>query len=176
MRQVVVYIAMSLDGYIADPQGGVDWLAGDGTDPAHEGSYEAFIQTVDTVVMGYRTYHQIRTELSPDKWVYDGKMSYIITHREGNPAPNIHFTADAAGLLRALKEKEGRDIWICGGASLVNQLTAQGLIDRYHITVIPTILGDGLRLFDRQEVEIQLRLTAARVYNGMVDLVYEKRT
>lgn len=175
MRHAVVYIAMSLDGYIADGKGGVGWLAGDGSQPGSAGSYEAFIRTVDTVVMGYRTYDQICTELSPGRWVYDDKMSYIITHREGAPAANIRFTADAAGLLRRLKESKGQDIWICGGASLVNQLTAQGLIDRYHISVIPTILGDGIRLFDRQEAETRLRLAATQVYNGIVDLVYEKR-
>ena len=82
MRNVILYIAMSLDGYLADANGGVAWLDGDGSDSLHPGSYEAFSETVDTVLMGYRTYRQIVTELSPETWPYCGKTTYVWTHRE----------------------------------------------------------------------------------------------
>ena len=75
MRRVVVYIGMSLDGYIADRNGGVKWMTGDGSEPGSAGSYQQFIETVDTVLMGYRTYHQIVAELSGGSWVYRGKRA-----------------------------------------------------------------------------------------------------
>ena len=67
MRKVVLYLGMSLDGYIADKNGGVGWMEEDDTGSLEDSSYPDFVQTVDTVLMGYTTYHQIRTELSPDK-------------------------------------------------------------------------------------------------------------
>ena len=176
MRKVILYIAMSLDGYIADQAGGVDWLAGDGSDDENAGSYPGFFDTIDTVILGYRTYRQIITELFPDGWVYAGKTSYVVTHRPEPSTDEIIFTKETMReLIERLKAQEGKDIWICGGASIVNQLTGPGLIDRYHITVIPTILGDGVRLFKKREAPIRLKLLSTEDYNGMVDLVYEPR-
>ena len=72
MRKVILYIAMSLDGYIADQNGNVDWLNEYDSDEDVEGtdSYSLFLDKVDTVIIGYNTYHQIVTELSPEQWVY----------------------------------------------------------------------------------------------------------
>ena len=81
MRKVISYIAMSIDCYIADKDGSVSWLSGDGSDPENGGSYNDFIGTVDTVILGYKTYNQIVTELSPEAWVYADKMRYVITHK-----------------------------------------------------------------------------------------------
>ena len=74
-----------------------------------------------------------------------------------------------------VKPLEGRDIWICGGADIVNQLIDRRLIDRYHLTIIPTILGSGLRLFGTRDEEQRLRLVSTETYNGMTDLVFEPR-
>lgn len=175
MRQVVLYIAMSLDGYIADKDGGVSWLSGDGSGPENRGSYNHFIQTVDTVILGYKTYHQITTELSPDVWVYDDKMSYVITHNKLENKKNIVFCDNLQELITKLKNEDGKDIWICGGAGIVNQLIALNLIDRFCVTVIPTILGDGIKLFENVEKETKLELVSTQSYNGMIDLFYEKR-
>jgi dihydrofolate reductase len=177
MRKVILYIAMSLDGYIADQDGGVGWLVGDGSDSADPGSYDEFIQTVDTVIMGHTTYHQIMTELSPEKWPYSGKTSYVITHNKLEPSEEVIFIdLKLDALIPALMNEEGKDIWICGGASIVNQLVASDLIDRYWITIIPTLLGRGISLFAHHEKEIPLKLVATRSYNGMTDLLYERRT
>lgn len=117
MREVVLYIGMSLDGFIADPAGGVDWMQGDGSEPEHPGSYPEFFRTVDTVLLGYRTYRQITTELSPDTWAYSGKKTYVLTHRTLPPQEEIVFTDLPAGeLLKKLKQQDGERIWVCGGA------------------------------------------------------------
>lgn len=176
MRKVTLYIAMSLDGFIADKNSSVDWLSGDGSDPNNEGSYDEFIETVDTVILGYNTYHQVTTQLSPDEWVYKGKKSYVLTSKKIDSSEEIIFTNEnPVVLINRLKQHDGKDIWVCGGASIINQFIANDLIDHYCITVIPTILGGGIRLFAEQCEERKLKLLSTRIYNGMVDLVYECR-
>ena len=176
MRKTVLYIAVSLDGFIAAPNGDVSWLTGEYPDGLEEGSYPGFIRTVDTVLMGYTTYHQIVTELSPEKWAYEGMQTYVFTHKDIPDKKEITFTGEAPEILAdCLKGAEGKDIWVCGGAEIVNQLVRCDRIDRYWITVIPTILGRGIRLFDGDNPEIRLKLISAKSYNGMTDLIYEHR-
>lgn len=176
MKKVVLYIAMSLDGYIADKDGGVAWLMGDGSDESNQGSYPEFIETVDTVIMGYSTYHQVVTELSPERWVYPGKTSFVLTHKKLASSEEIIFTDESLKtLITRLKSEPGKDIWICGGASIVNQLMDSDLIERYWMTVIPTILGYGVRLFGNHDKAIPLKLISTQTHNGMTDLVYERR-
>lgn len=176
MRYIVLCIAMSLDGYLADEAGDVGWLEGDGSDDGHPGSYPAFIRTVDTVVMGYRTYRKIVTQLSPDSWPYPGKTCYVLTHQRRGFSGGISFTDRALPeLLTELKQGQGKDIWICGGASVVNQLIGLDLIDRFCITVVPVILGAGIPLFAQHDRAVRLKLLSTQSYNGMTDLVYERR-
>ncbi|WP_324824688.1 dihydrofolate reductase family protein [Sinanaerobacter sp. ZZT-01] len=176
MRNIILYIAMSLDGYIADKLGGVGWLGGDNSDPENIGSYSTFIETIDTVILGYKTYQQIVTELSPDAWAYTGLKSYVLTHNKNNSTEEVIFTDKSlADLIAELKSENGKDVWICGGATIANQLINLDLIDRYHISVIPTILGEGIRLFDAHQKELKLQLISTQSYNGIVDLVYECR-
>ncbi len=78
-------------------------------------------------------------------------------------------------LIKRLKEKKGKDIWICGGANIVEQLVNENLIDVYYVTVIPILLGSGIRLFKNGKRENKLKLINTNVYNGMVDLVYIRR-
>lgn len=172
MRKVILYIAMSLDGYIADINGKVDWLCGDGSDAQNIGSYDSFYKTIDTIIMGYSTYHQIVNELSPDNWVYNDRMTYVITHKQLPDKHNIVFRNNLHKLITELKLQDGKDIWICGGADVANQLIELGLIDRYHISVIPSILCDGIRLF-RNKADAGLKLVSTNAYNGIVDLIYE---
>ncbi len=176
MRKVILYIAMSLDGYIADKNGGVSWLNGQDVNDQEMNSYSEFIRGIDTVIMGWKTYHQITTELSPDEWAYKGMKSYVITHNRFQSTEEIEcYNEDMYSLLRTLKNQEGKNIWICGGANIVNQLIKSNLIDRYHITIIPTILGSGIPLFEVSNPEIPLKLISTKSYNGMTDLVYEKK-
>ena len=176
MRKVTLFIAMSLDGYIADKDGGVDWLNGQEEDGENMDTYSEFIKTIDTIIMGWNTYHQVITELSPEEWVSPEQISYVITHREIPSTERIRFTSESpCDLVKRLREEEGNGIWICGGASIVRQLMETDLIDTLHISVIPTLLGDGVRLFGPLEKEQKLRLVKTQSYNGITDLVYEKR-
>lgn len=171
MRKVILYIAMSLDGYIADTNGSVDWL--DGYD--NEDSYSEFVKDIDTVIMGNKTYRQIVTELSPNDWIYKDFTSYVITHGTDCQDENVIFyNGSPCTLIRDMIESEGKNIWICGGADIVRQLMSDGLIDIFHISVIPAVLGGGVRLFSDLDKKIKLKLLKEKVCNGIVEVVYEK--
>lgn len=173
MRKVILYISTSIDGYIADRDGGVSWIDGCGLPEDLAGSYERFVKDIDTVVMGWNTYHQIVTELSPDRWVYEGMDTYVITHRDHDDINGIHFTCEPpCRLIRQLKEKAGKDIWICGGASVVNQLMDDGLVDMLHLTILPVMLGSGIRLFNEGLHCSKYSLIASRQYGSAVELIY----
>ena len=176
MRKVILFIAASLDGYIADNNGKVDWIAGQSSSEENIDTYSIFIKDVDTVVMGWNTYYQIITELSPSEWVYADLKSYVITHRQEPSTDRIIFTQEnPCDVVNTLKKRPGKNIWICGGANIARQLMRSDLIDVYHIAIIPTILGSGARLFEEIEREIKLKLIGTQIYNGITELVYERR-
>ena len=176
MRKAVLFIAMSLDGYIADDNGGVGWLNGQDSDNENIDVYSDFVKDVDTILMGWNTYYQVTTELSPTEWVYSDFTTYVITHNEMLSTQQIHFTNEnPVDLLEKLKSKDGKDIWICGGANLVQQFMRDNVIDRYYISIIPTLLGSGIRLFENVGKEIKLKLLKTQTYNGITDLIYARR-
>lgn len=176
MRKVKLFIAMSLDGYIADAHGRVDWLNGHGNDNENIDTYSEFVKNIDTILMGWTTYNQIVTELSPTEWVYNDFTTYVITHKKRDVCEKIRFVnMSPVNLVKELKQQNGKDIWICGGANIVQQLINEDLIDSYQITIIPILLGNGVRLFENTERTIKLKLIAVQSYNGMTDLTYVRR-
>lgn len=176
MRKVVLFIAMSLDGYIADSNGGVGWLNGQGNNDENLDTYSEFAKDIDIVLMGWNTYQQIVTELSPTEWIYGDFITYVITHNKSNSNEKIFFTDESpVELLEKLKQQDGKDIWICGGANLVQQLMGADLIDRYYISIIPILLEKGIRLFGEFSREQKLSLLQTRDNNGIVELIYEQR-
>ena len=171
MRKVILYIAMSLDGFIASKDGKVNWLHGQNDDEENIDTYSSFIKDVDTVIMGWNTYYQVKNELSPDNWVYDSLTSYIITHRKLDSTNNINFVQkNSSELVKDLKQKNGKSIWICGGAKIIQPLIQDNLI-----SVIPTILGDGIKLFEPVSNELKLKLKSTQSYNGITELIYTRR-
>ena len=177
MKRVVLYIAMSLDGYIADGKGGVDWLKGQNEAEKLEDTFTPFFNDVDTVIMGRKTFDQIVRELSPKQWPYNGATTYVLSHqKETNEAKNICFkNMDICQLVEELRQEAGKDIWICGGAEIARPLIAKDMIDTYHLAIIPVILGGGVRLFDGSTPKIDLTLVKAKKYNGIVEVVYSQR-
>jgi dihydrofolate reductase len=176
MRDVVLFIAVSLDGYIASPDGKIDWLGGESAEASNFGSYERFIAGVSDIVMGYNTYHQLTTELLPGAWPYDKQTTYVLTHHKVETEAGVVLTSESpTALLARLKAQPGGEIWICGGASVANQCMREGLIDRFHLNVMPTLRGAGIRLFDGLEQPVPLTLISTERYNGIVDLEYAPR-
>ena len=176
MKKISLFIAMSLDGYIADNKGSVNWLVGQSNDNNSIDAYSEFVKNIDTVIMGWNTYHQIVTELSPNEWVYDDFTTYVVTHNPKTSSGKIQFTDKSpVELVKKIQKESGKDVWVCGGANLIQQLIREDMIDCYYITVIPTILGSGIRLFENANHEIKLRLLKTQTYNGMTDLIYTRR-
>lgn len=176
MRKVILFIAMSLDGYIADRYGKVDWLAGQDRQKDTVDTFEEFVKNIDTVIMGWKTYHQIITELSPEHWVYPNLKSYVVTHQQVTSTQKIIFTSEKPqDIVSKLKQKQGKDIWICGGSQMIHPLLKSQLIDEYYITAIPILLGSGIRLFQSEYYSVPLKLIHYRENNGMMELVYVHR-
>ncbi len=170
--KVILYIAMSLDGYIAKEDGSVDWLenAGNGV----EGSYLEFYNTIDTIIMGRKTYDQI---LTFGEWGYKGKNTYVLTAdtSKNTDNPNIEFVdTDVEALTIRLKQESGSNIWLLGGAEIINAFLERRLIDEYRITVIPVIIGAGIPLFTA-DTEEHLDFKEVIEYDGIVELKYEKK-
>jgi len=102
--------------------------------------------------------------------------TYVVTHHKEISSDKIKFIDKSPiELVKKLRKDNGKDVWICGGANIVQQLIREDLIDCYYITIVPTILGSGIRLFENTEHEIRLRLLKTQTYNGMTDLVYTRR-
>lgn len=175
-RKVILFLGMSLDGYIADANGGVDWMLGEDENGGGDGGFEKFVAEVDTVIMGRTTFDQIYTELYPGKWPYKAQTSYIMTHKIKPDMEGIHFTSDSPQeLVKKLYQQEGKNIWICGGAAVVRQFMDAGLIDEYQVTILPVLLGKGIPLFRASEARCLLSLKSETVENGMVSCIYVPR-
>lgn len=177
MKKIILYIAVSLDGYIADRDGSVDWIKGQDDSVESEDTFTPFFDSVDTVIMGKRTYDRIVTELSPDQWPYTGASTFVITHDDkSNETEHIHFrNTPVCRLVDELRQQSGKNIWICGGAQIANQLIGADMIDTYHIAVIPVILGGGIKLFDTTEHKLDLALAGTKEYNGIIELTYHRK-
>lgn len=174
-RKVILYTAVSLDGYIADNHGSTSWLGGESE--YYQGDYgiSGFLSIVDTVIMGANTYKQIKDELSPGKWPYEGKTTYVMTHRPEEDTEKIKFVdSRMSTFIQKLQEEEGGNIWICGGADVANQVIRENMIDEYHLTIMPMILGSGVRLFNDKNKQIKLHLVKNVAKNGVIDCLYEK--
>lgn len=177
MKKTILYIAVSLDGYIADHNGSVDWIKGQDDSVEPEDTFTPFFDSVDTVIMGKRTYDQVVTELSPNHWPYTGATTFVITHdNERIDTEHIRFcNTSACRLVNELRQQSGKNIWVCGGAQIAGQLIEKDMIDTYHIAVIPVILGGGTKLFDTTEHPIDLTLAHTKEYNGIIELIYHRK-
>lgn len=180
------YLAQTLDGYIAESDGGLDWLqrfAGEGTVEATEpspmgsgGSYEQFFAEVGALAMGSATYEFILDEGSGG-WPYVDRPSWVFTSRElpVPPGADVRF---ASGPVRPVHDQMraaagDRNIWVVGGGQLATQLVEEDLLDELLVTVVPVVLGEGIPTFAGR-LRSGLRLTGTRPFrNGMVELRYE---
>ena len=167
--QCSVYIATSVDGYIARPDGGLDWLARVEVQGEDYG-YAAFFAGVDALVIGRNTYD---TVLGFGQWPYMGKRCVVLTHRPADPRDGVEFFAGEPGSLLERLALEGiRHVYVDGGA-VIRQCLAAGLVDELTLSMIPIVLGAGIRLFTGGEPELGLRLVGCRSWpTGLVQLRY----
>lgn len=174
MRKIKLFIAMSLDGYIADEKGAIDWL--EPYNSVDDDTYDLFYKTVDTVVMGRKTYEQVTEELSPDVYPYEDSYTYVVSSQDLKPRDNMTvISEDVVAVLNSIKHQEGKDLWIVGGARLVSALVDASIIDEYWIAVAPVLLGKGIPLFDESINSHQLNLIESYTKGQLVYMKYQKR-
>ncbi|MGL4367696.1 MAG: dihydrofolate reductase family protein [Brevinemataceae bacterium] len=175
-RQVILYIAQSLDGYIARLNRSIDWLPQE-LDEKFSKLYAEFYNSIDTIIMGYKTYLQITTELSEGNWPYLGTKSFILTRtpKKGISDEFTTFTdRDVVELIHDLKNQQGKNIWIVGGTSCIHPLIQKNMIDEYVITTIPKLIGNGIRLFPNHDNDIPLTVTKTIMHKNIVQTIYTK--
>jgi dihydrofolate reductase len=167
-RKTILYIATSLDGFIARKDGSVDWLD-KFMSPKEDYGYKEFLDSITTVLMGNSTYKQI---LSFGEFPYKTKKCYVFS-RKANSDDNVTFVkCDVKEFLDKLKSD--KNVWLVGGANLINQFLQDNLIDEFIITIIPTFLGSGIPLFIENNIESQLKLLKMKSYDsGVVQLHYK---
>ena len=161
MPQIRLYIAQSLDGFIARPDGSIDWLRP--YDDVDYG-YSTFIRDIGTVVMGRASYDMA---MGFGEWPYAAMRSLVITSSplENAPPTAARVGADIPRLVTALRAAGDKDIWIMGGARTINAFLAADAIDRIDLFTLPLLLGQGIRLFDDARAELPLRLVGTQTYD-----------
>ncbi|MDP1676991.1 MAG: dihydrofolate reductase family protein [Bacteroidota bacterium] len=170
---MILYIATSLDGYIARQDGDIGWLSLV-EQTGEDYGYNDFIATVDTVILGRKTYDKVLS--FGIGFPHADKECYVITRSEIPPKDKITFyNKDIKELVKILKSKTGKNIFVDGGAEIVNELMRQNLIDEYIISIIPIVLGDGIRLFNGSRPEGKITLINSKQYeSGLLQLHYCK--
>ncbi len=174
-RKIIVYIATSADGYIARPDGDVQWLHR----PGLRGSYGmgAFMRSIDTILWGRRTYDQaLGFGEGEAGGMFGGNVrNYVFTHRPpASPAAGVEFVSEPVSTFaRRLRGAPGKDIWMMGGAAIIGAFLDEGQIDEFIIHVVPTLIGEGIPLIAPRHRMVPLKLHSTRRYrDGVVRLRY----
>jgi dihydrofolate reductase len=171
-RNVIVHIATSADGYIARPDGDLEWLT---SRPAPEGFYgmNAFMSSIDTKLLGRKTY-EVSLRMGAK---FDSNSRTIVFSRHPPPADvrsGVEFVNGAIGpFVSSLREQPGKDIWLMGGGELIASFLDEHAIDEFVISVVPAFIGDGIPLLARRHRHVPLDLQSVeRFEDGLVQLHY----
>jgi dihydrofolate reductase len=172
-RKIIVHIAASADGYIARPDGDLDWLT---SRPKPKGFYGmgAFMKSIDTMVFGRKTY-EASLRLGGK---FDSKGRYVVFSHHARPAdaPSVvEFENGAIGpFVNRLREQPGKDIWLMGGGELIASFLDEHAIDEFVISVVPVFIGDGIPLIARRHRHVPLGLHSVEQFeDGLVQLRYQ---
>lgn len=176
-RKIIFNLAMSIDGYISDEDGGFDWIVGEDNnslDTKGQFEFNKFLEICDTIVMGRKSYEDIPRETFDE---FSDKKIYLVTNKKLNiNKDNVEIiNGDIVGKILNLKKEEGKNIWIFGGAILADTFIKSDVIDEYIIGIIPCILGKGRKLFLENNPTINLHLKNYSFSGGIAVLTYTKR-
>lgn len=178
MGKLVLYIAQSLDGFIAKPDGSLDWLT---SMPMPESGgdygYQELLNNVSATIMGRKTYEEI-IDFGGD-WPYIGIKSFVVTNNKDYKiqSPDTYIlTENLKDFVIDFKTQSEKDIWLIGGGELITNFINQELLDKMIISIIPMIIGEGIPLFAGNPKESNWNLTATKAFDsGVVNLTYEKK-
>jgi dihydrofolate reductase len=168
MRKVVLNLAITLDGFIAGPNGEYDWCLTD-----DDYGMTDFLKSIDATVMGGKSYRVVADYGAP----YPELTNYVFTRTERNsPYANVVFVSeDIPEFVRSLKLKKGKNIWLFGGSEIIHPLLQEDLVDEMMLAIHPVLLGGGLQLFKGLDERKTFRLSDSITYpSGLVQLIYKK--
>jgi dihydrofolate reductase len=174
MRKLKLYIAISLNGKIAKPDGSVDWLESIPNPEKTDHGYTDFYKSIDITIQGNNTYKQIMG------WgidfPYADKKNYVFTRNEALVnTENVEFIAkNHVDFVNELKMQDGKDVWVIGGSKLNTMLLNENFLDEIQVFVMPIIIADGINLFESLPNETKLTLIHSQSYStGAVELRYK---
>lgn len=180
---VTIHMVASLDGFIARKDGGVDWL--ETQDEYTDGKsldaefIKSFLQTIDCYVMGSRTYETALTfEASGLGWAYGNKPAFVLTSRElPRTRDTVRFlSGDLSQVVNEQLRPSFRSIWFVGGGAVSGECIRRGLADEVRYSIVPILIGNGIRFFELIDKDIPLHLTEVTAYkSGMIGVRYEVR-
>jgi len=176
-RKIIVYIATSADGYIARPDGDVEWL---NRRPHVDYGIRAFYSTIDTILWGRKTYDWLLAyykKKGKKRGMFDRKLANYVFSRKPpkRAAPGVEFVSQPVkSFAQHLRRTPGKHIWMMGGGGLIASFLDAGEIDEFDIHVIPVLIGKGIPLVAPRHRDVPLRLRSSRKYpDGVVRLRYE---
>lgn len=173
MRKIAFYGAISLDGFLADKNDNLDWLFNTHTEG--EITYDKFIETVDTVVMGRVTYEEVLKLLKEDEEFYPNQEKIIFSNTLKNDIEDVKVVqGNVVDYLNKLRQKEGKTIWIIGGSAILKPLVEANMVDDYYIQIAPILLGDGKRLFEKMSHPTNLKYLGTSQMGDLVEVRYSK--
>lgn len=176
MRKISIFIAASVDGYIARPNDNLDFLKLVEKEGEDYG-YQEFINTIDTLIIGRKTYDYVVKEIGSSYYDDGTRDVYVITKTSRPQTGRTNFySGDIADLVTRLKSENGKHIYCDGGADVINTLLKHDLIDELIISIIPILLGEGVRLFKDSRPEQLLELVNTHTFeSGLVQLHYMRK-
>ena len=176
MRKISLFIAMSLDGYIAKPNDDLTFL-NLVEKTGEDYGYAAFTDTIDTFIIGRKTYDYVLKNVGSSHYDNGQRDVYVITRTERPKVGRTTFyTGSLTQLVERLKSGSGKNIYCDGGAEVINELLKSDLIDEFIISIVPVLLGEGIRLFNDGRPEQILDLVKSEVFDtGLMQLHYKRK-
>jgi dihydrofolate reductase len=176
MRKLSLFIATSLDGYIAKPNDDLSFLKLVEKEGEDYG-YAEFTDTIDTLIIGRKTYDYVVKEIGSSHYDNGQRDVYVITRTERPKMGRTTFyTGSLTELVNRLKSEDGKNIYCDGGAEVIHELLQHHLVDEFIISIIPVLLGTGTRLFKDGRPEQILELTSAKTFEtGLTQLHYRRK-
>lgn len=176
MRKLCLFIASSLDGYIAKPNDDLGFLKLVEKEGEDYG-YKTFTDSVDTIILGRKTYDWVIAQIGPEHYDNGERDVYVITRRQRPAIGKTQFyTGDLTELVRQLQSRNGKNIYCDGGAEVINELLKKDLIDEMIISIVPILLGEGTRLFTDGRPEQLLELAQVKTFDtGLTQLHYKRK-
>lgn len=166
MGKVILYLALSLDGYIADKQGNYDFLQGYDNPELYD--YQAFLNQLGTIVMGRKSYDLVKQ--SSSTWEFDGFQTYVYSRGNHEGTHNITFTSmSPKDLVHKIKQDSEKDIWLFGGSEIIDLFVKDDAIDEYWLYYVAEVLGDGIPLF-KSPILKHLKVKSIKQFENMVEV------